>query len=274
MRFAYASDLHLEFEDVTLKNTMNADVLLLAGDICVAEDLKRHKVDPVNIDKRTSHRQIAAARYREFFKRVSDEFPHVLMVMGNHEHYFGDIDRSAGVLRDALIGFCNIELLDNSTRQFGDITVIGTSLWTDVNKGDPLTELTLRDRMSDYRYIRVAGKGYRKLRPADTAQLHHLSKQYIEIVLRGVREQGGKAVVMSHHAPSWLSVADRYKHDDLSGGYASDLSNLILYNEEIKVWLHGHTHDQFDYELGQCRVVCGPKGYPGQNVFTLKFFDL
>ena len=39
MKIALASDLHLEFADIILKNTDGADVLLLAGDICVAKDL-------------------------------------------------------------------------------------------------------------------------------------------------------------------------------------------------------------------------------------------
>ena len=39
MRVALASDVHLEFGDLILKNDDNADVLLLAGDICVAKEL-------------------------------------------------------------------------------------------------------------------------------------------------------------------------------------------------------------------------------------------
>ena len=37
MKVAYCSDLHLEFAPISLKNTEGADVLILAGDICMAE---------------------------------------------------------------------------------------------------------------------------------------------------------------------------------------------------------------------------------------------
>jgi predicted phosphodiesterase len=41
MKVAYCSDLHLEFKDLVLTNNVGADVLVLAGDICVGESLKR-----------------------------------------------------------------------------------------------------------------------------------------------------------------------------------------------------------------------------------------
>jgi predicted phosphodiesterase len=39
MKIALASDIHLEFGPITLNNDENADVLVLAGDICVANTL-------------------------------------------------------------------------------------------------------------------------------------------------------------------------------------------------------------------------------------------
>jgi len=29
----------------------------------------------------------------------------------------------------------------------------------------------------------------------------------------------------------------------------------------VDLWLHGHVHDSFDYQVGQCRVVANPAGY-------------
>lgn len=42
MKIALASDLHLEFGDIHLTNDQGADVLLLAGDIMIAQDLHDH----------------------------------------------------------------------------------------------------------------------------------------------------------------------------------------------------------------------------------------
>ena len=68
----------------------------------------------------------------------------------------------------------------------------------------------------------------------------------------------GKTVVVTHHLPSARSVADRYKTDLLSACFASELDHLF---GPMALWVHGHTHDCFDYDVGGTRVVCNPRGY-------------
>ena len=64
----------------------------------------------------------------------------------------------------------------------------------------------------------------------------------------------------------------------MNGGFASQLDDYISYRPQIKVWLHGHTHDDFDYMIDHCRVVCNPRGYTGHEAradsFKLKYIDL
>ena len=65
-----------------------------------------------------------------------------------------------------------------------------------------------------------------------------------------------------------------YKDDfHMNGGYVSDLSNLILDNPQIKYWLHGHTHQQVDYMVGETRVMCNARGYAGyeESGFDVNF---
>jgi hypothetical protein len=31
------------------------------------------------------------------------------------------------------------------------------------------------------------------------------------------------------------------------------------------LWIHGHTHDSFDYAVAGTRVICNPKGYRNEN---------
>jgi uncharacterized protein RhaS with RHS repeats len=47
----------------------------------------------------------------------------------------------------------------------------------------------------------------------------------------------------------------------MNGGYYSDLSEFILDHPEIVLWTHGHMHHTFDYNIGDCRIVCNPRGY-------------
>ena len=70
----------------------------------------------------------------------------------------------------------------------------------------------------------------------------------------------GKTVVVSHHAPSALSVHPRFARDLLTPAFASNLEHLMG-AERVALWVHGHVHDPFDYEVYGTRVVCNPRGY-------------
>jgi hypothetical protein len=110
--------------------------------------------------------------------------------------------------------------------------------------------------------IRNDERGYRRLSPADTVERHTRTLRYIETVLK--QNLDTPTVVVGHHSPSTLSVHPRYSEDRLmNGAYHSDLSELILDHPQIRLWTHGHTHEDFDYHIGPTRVVCNPRGYVG-----------
>ena len=60
--------------------------------------------------------------------------------------------------------------------------------------------------------------------------------------------------------PSIRSIADRYKSDPVSPAFASNMDDFIL-EHQPRLWIHGHIHESFDYEIGKTRVVCNPRGY-------------
>jgi hypothetical protein len=35
--------------------------------------------------------------------------------------------------------------------------------------------------------------------------------------------------------------------------------------QRAALWIHGHMHDPFDYEINGTRVICNPRGYPGES---------
>jgi hypothetical protein len=51
----------------------------------------------------------------------------------------------------------------------------------------------------------------------------------------------------------------------MNGGYSSSLDEFIVDHPQIKLWTHGHTHELFDYMVGETRVVCNPRGYVGHE---------
>ncbi|WP_235089352.1 hypothetical protein [Chromobacterium sp. Beijing] len=137
-------------------------------------------------------------------------------------------------------------------------------MWTDFAlNGDTPEEVRIAESFAATRLADFTGtirfeehSNFRRFRPSDTALLHAEAKAWLASRLYEPSEK--KRVVITHHLPSTLSVAPRFQTDQLSPAFASRLDPLV---ELADVWIHGHTHDSFDYQLGKCRVVCNPRGY-------------
>lgn len=265
MKIKLVSDLHLEFSDCFVNNDNNCDVLILGGDIMIAEDLHDHPnfdFDPYSHGAFADlgRKQQRVARFRDFLKRCAFQFPHVIYVAGNHEFYHGKWVKGVQYLRDECAKFPNVHFLERDSVKIDDVTFLGGTLWTDMNKGDPLTLHAVRDMMNDFRIIKNDAKGFTNLKPADTVIRHRETLDYIRSVVAERHDE--KFVVVGHHSPSYQSVHESYRNEHLmNGAYHSDLSEFILDHPQIKLWTHGHTHHPFDYTIGETRVVCNPRGY-------------
>lgn len=262
MKIAIASDLHLEFDPYRLDNplridnTEGADVLVLAGDI-ITKDIR----EDLGI--------------LEFFEHVSKQFSHVIYIMGNHEHYRSDIGLTKEKISEVLAEFPNIHFLEKEFIILDNVGFFGATFWTDLNKGSVFTALKWKQYMSDHNYIREGGYT-RKLQPETTIMEHHDTLEKLKEALQICMVP--KMVVVSHHSPSPLSVPEKYQDQgDVNNAYYSDLSEIMLDNPIIKLWIHGHTHDSFDYEIGETRVVCNPRGYMGYedtSKWQLKYVEV
>ncbi len=265
MKITLASDLHLEFSDCyDIKNENGADVLILSGDIMIAEDLHDHPHVPSIYEygsfAELGRKQKRVQTFRDFLKRMSNTFSDVVYVAGNHEFYHGKFHKGIQYLREQCAEYPNVHFLERDCVKIQDVTFVGGTLWTDMSKGDPLTLHAVRDMMNDFRIIKNDEKGYTSLKPHDTVIRHKQTLDYIRSVIAEKHDE--KFVVVGHHSPSFQSVSENYKHETLmNGAYHSDLSEFILDHPQIKLWTHGHTHHPFDYMIGETRVVCNPRGY-------------
>lgn len=291
MKIAITSDVHLEFGALELTNDAGVDVLILSGDICVARDLMEH--DPHGIIDFGK-----SSRYHKFFQECSARFPHVIYVAGNHEHYHGDFKYTIPDLKKRLAYLKNLHVLDKEVFELDDTVFVGGTLWTDMNKEDPMTLHAISRMMNDFRCVDNSNRevNYKtfddpekpdkptfRTRPArfcpeDAVEDHKKMLDYIRIVYEDM-PPWKQMVVVGHHTPSHTSCHPRYKDDQLmNGGYHSDLSEFMLDRPGIKLWTHGHTHELFDYTVGDCRVVCNPRGYIGHEEladnFSLKVVEL
>ena len=271
MKVALASDIHLEFGAIELENKESADVLILAGDICMLKDL----------DKQSERGDTA----RGFFQRVSAEFPKTLYVMGNHEHYSGDFAKGPERFRNfcELHHIANITLLDKESVTIDGYDFHAGTLWTDFNDMDTFTMHNAATAMNDYHGVKNSNDTQSwKFLPKHALRDHQKMRNYLQACMDNYRESGrtdNRVVVITHHAPSRSSIHEKYEHDTLmNGNFYTDMDEFILANPQIQLWIHGHMHDPFDYGLGGTRVVCNPRGYvqyeQRAQEFELMYVDL
>lgn len=271
MKITICSDLHLEFGDLHIENTDQADALILAGDICVAKDLRA--LDDAEMPGFSNFR---SERIHGFFQRACEQWRHVVYVVGNHEHYHGDFSKTIPHIRECLGYLVNLHILDKESVLLDDVRFVGGTLWTDMNGEDEYTLHAIRGVMNDFRLVKDSrdpvhfrdGDGNFQTRTAtfspQSAVEYH--KEMLELVQEQCALDWNKVVVVGHHAPSKMSTHPRYKSETMiNGAYSSDLDNFILDRPQIKLWVHGHTHESFDYCIGSTRIVCNPRGYIGHE---------
>jgi DNA repair exonuclease SbcCD nuclease subunit len=250
MKISICSDLHIEFGTYNMQNIDNADVLVLAGDVCVAKAFSTQSKPHI----------------LEFFKLCSNNFKHVIYILGNHEHYQGVFIETLSILKNELSQFTNIYILERESITLDDVTFLCQTLWTDFNDSDPISITLCQRHMNDYRVIKEQDVGpfgkSKAITPHRTLDEHKTSINFLKNRLLELKNN--KVVIVGHHAPSHKSVKPRYERDfHLNGAYRSNLEHIMIDNPNIKLWIHGHTHEQFDYIINQTRVVCNPRGYLG-----------
>lgn len=234
MNLYVLSDLHTEFADFSPPET-DADVVVLAGDIGVG------------------------LRGVEWAAR---RFPHlpVIYVPGNHEFYGYDIGLT-GELKAAASD--NIHVLNDDTLELDGVRFVGTTLWTDFKlygEGEAwFARQSAKKLIEDFAAIK---NGERRFTPEDSVELHESSNAWLVGELE--KEFDGPTVVVTHHLPESTSIAKRYANDPLNPAFASRLEDVIE-KYRPKLWIHGHTHVPCDYELFDTKIVCNPRGYPGET---------
>lgn len=196
--------------------------------------------------------------------------PHmpVVWILGNHE-YYGGWFRTSRELARRRANELGITLLDDDAVIIDGVRFVGSTLWTDYNiyaRGD---EAILREHMvyarmylNDHRHIDLEAGKLDRFLPLHARQQHLESRAWLDRVLS--EPFSGHTVVVSHHAPSPKSVSSQYAGDPLTAAFVSNLDDLIL-ERRPNYWIHGHTHQSFDYRLGRTRVLCNPRGYGREN---------
>jgi predicted phosphodiesterase len=255
MKLLVLSDLHLECADFEVPDGAKFEVAILAGDI----------VCPGSQAMAWAQRASTLRRARA-----------VVLVPGNHEYYDRVMEHEWALMRRTAQRAKNppVHLLDCDRVVIDGVRFLGCTLWTDFELRIDTPEGSTSDAaagiaasrkaMVDYRTIDVLESALarsdspsRKLTPEDTLALHRRHRAWLARAL--AEPFAGPTVVVTHHGPHRASLAPRFAADWASTAFISELPESFF--EVPSLWVHGHTHTSFDYRVGNCRVLCNPRGY-------------
>lgn len=234
MRIRLLSDLHNEFSPF-MPEVQEADVVILAGDI----DVKT--------------RGVVWAK-QAFYGPV-------LYVPGNHEYYGGHLSRTLEKMR--LAQDERVRVLDRDEGIIGGVRFLGATMWTDfaATGNPPMASLSAQNAMNDFRQI--CTENYRRIRPADLVEQSVKTRDWLRAKL--AEPFDGRTVVITHHAPTLRSLQDNlHAGGHMDAAYANCWEDLMG-GDHVALWVHGHSHLAVDYEVAGTRVVCNPRGYPGEE---------
>ena len=243
MKLNVLSDLHLSQGELPLPEN-DADLVILAGDLA-----------------RPARAVAWASRIRK----------PVLYVPGNHEFYGGSIEGTVAELKRLCAG-TRTRVLDCEQAVLGGVRFLGATLWTDFMLGGAgaARDAAMRAAerfMRDFSVVRIGGAPFT---PEASAGLFAQHAAWLEERL--AEPHAGPTVVITHHAPSPRSIHPRFAGSPLNACFVSDAERLID-ARRVQLWIHGHTHDSFDYRVAGTRVVCNSRGYASDGINENPSFD-
>lgn len=232
MRVQVLSDLHFEFdrdggEAFARGLPVVGDVLVLAGDIV-----------PLRV----------ADEVRRIFGWFCERFPEVVLVPGNHEYYKTRPPEAEALLARCAAGFANLHVLRPGIAVLGGVRFVGATLWF----AESIDEELHRGALHDFRLI------------ADFVPWVHETHAAHLAFLEANVSPGD--VVVTHHLPHPGSVAAQFIGSPLNRFFLAADAAPCLERSGAQLWIHGHTHIACDYRVGETRVLCNPRGYPGEAV--------
>lgn len=185
----------------------------------------------------------AAKCLQPALRKFAEKYREVVYVPGNHEYYGGSKELVQEIREWMTSRFSNFHWLENDVWIHGKQRFLGTTLWFE---DSPIARIH-RGFLADYTYIQ-------KFEPWVYEQ-NEIAEDFLQ------QEMQEDDVVITHHLPSYQSVAPRYKGSRLNCYFVSDVE-LLIHQKKPRLWLHGHTHDPCNYWIDKTQIICNPLGYP------------
>lgn len=250
LRLHVLSDLHIEHGGFFAPR-VDCDVVVVAGDLANGQRMTKALAD--------------------LCKQVGKP---VVYVPGNHDWYHVDLaSEKASLVESWRAGSTQLQVLDDGIwryrHQGTTYRFIGSTWWSAMDwteDGDTGEVAFARVREAAQGCLNDFGlivNSRRPLAPEDSRAMHVESTRFL---LRQIAEAMAAAevpIIITHFLPSRSSCHPQFRGSLLNAYFANDRDDLTA---GVPLWIHGHTHNSFDYVLPTgCRVVCNPRGYGKEN---------
>ena len=89
----------------------------------------------------------------------------------------------------------------------------------------------------------------------------------IRLELQEWKDYQYRGIVVTHTAPCEETLDPKFEGSLTNEWYFNPYMKDLLkeFSDNILVWCHGHTHTKNEAMVHGVRVVCNPRGYPGEN---------
>lgn len=194
---------------------------------------------------------------------LSQKGVEIVYVAGNHELYGESFESYHREMREIFRG-TRVHFLEKESLVIDSIKFLGATLWCDYRLNGTTLEVASKlkaySAIRDFQSIKLRVNSTSSYATPDIYQ-REFARTVTWLDEGLANAYTGKTVVVTHYAPSELSIPARFKGSLLSSSFGSSLDNLIEFHRP-ELWIHGHLHDSADYMIGDTRVICNPRGYP------------
>jgi predicted phosphodiesterase len=182
---------------------------------------------------------VSSQRYKFYAKHPKD-----FVVLGNHDYY------SERDVNEGDPSLYNYAIRTGREAPYDNIVIAGATMWTDLTRQDDWNAYNRALIDQDHFYGgRISQEEY--------VGRHILQKDFLM--------ESKADIIVSHHSPSFQSSHPKWASSQMNSSFHTEMAYEIMdMIHPPKLWIHGHTHDPFDYMIGNTRIICHPRGYHGE----------
>ena len=280
LRVDYISDTHLDFWMKELNPTKAKFNKQLNTFVEMIEP-KKGKVLLLGGDQGHYFQQDSA-----LLLKLKEYYENILIVPGNHDMYLETKNQERKYMWDSnsrlleMKQFCRehdgLHYMDGHVIVIDGFRFGGLGMWHDNTYGLTLgysesqIEEAYYKTMNDSSYIFVDGKknydvpfgygGVDKIR-------HFKPLERFEEQLKKIKKMEQVHVMLTHYGPKVPEdLPEKFQDIDTSYYYFDGLEDILRLKPHY--WVHGHTHTNSQFLVGETKVITNALGYPQENKYT------